>query len=94
MATETAYLSQFSYQLYDTSGTTDDYIYGALGGFSYTPEIGKVEFHPRYTTGFIPGVRRPAGDRRVRQPDRAQARRAAGGVHDRRQGGAGPAEQR
>jgi hypothetical protein len=54
MAAETAYLSQFSYQLYDTSGTTDDYIYGALGGFSYTPEIGKAEFHPAYTTGFIP----------------------------------------
>ncbi len=54
MATETDYISQFSYQLYDTSGTTDDYIYGALGGFSYTPEIGKVEFHPAFTTGFIP----------------------------------------
>jgi hypothetical protein len=54
MARETAYLSQFSYQLYDTSGTTDDFIYGALGGFSYTPEIGKAEFHPAYSTGFIP----------------------------------------
>jgi Zinc carboxypeptidase len=54
MAAETGYLSQFSYQLYDTSGTTDDYVYGALGGFSYTPEIGKTEFHPAYTTGFIP----------------------------------------
>ena len=54
LASETAYLSQFSYQLYDTTGTTDDYIYGALGGFSYTPEIGKTEFHPAFTTGFIP----------------------------------------
>lgn len=54
MARETNYLSQFGYQLYDTTGTTDDYIYDALNGFSYTPEIGKVEFHPPYTTGFIP----------------------------------------
>jgi hypothetical protein len=54
MADQTDYISQFSYQLYDTSGTTDDYLYGALGAFSYTPEIGKVEFHPEYTTGFIP----------------------------------------
>ncbi len=54
MARETNYLSQFSYQLYDTTGTTDDYLYDALNAFSYTPEIGKSEFHPPYTTGFIP----------------------------------------
>jgi hypothetical protein len=48
MARETTYLSQFSYQLYDTTGTTDDYIYDGLGGFSYTAEIGKNEFHPPY----------------------------------------------
>ena len=49
MARETTYLSQYSYQLYDTTGTTDDYIYDGLNGFSYTPEIGKSEFHPPYT---------------------------------------------
>lgn len=49
MARETTYLSQFSYQLYDTTGTTDDFIYDGLGGFSYTAEIGKNEFHPPYT---------------------------------------------
>lgn len=54
MARQTAYISEYSYQLYDTTGTTDDYIYDALGGFSFTPEIGKSEFHPAYTTGFIP----------------------------------------
>ncbi len=48
MGRETDYISQYSYQLYDTTGTTDDYIYDALGGFSYTPEIGKDEFHPAY----------------------------------------------
>jgi zinc carboxypeptidase len=61
MAAETGYVSQFSYQLYDTSGTTDDYVYGALGGFSYTTEIGKVQFHPAYTTGFIPEYDGQAG---------------------------------
>jgi murein tripeptide amidase MpaA len=49
MAKDTTYLSQFSYQLYDTTGTTDDYIYDGLNGFSYTAEIGKNEFHPPYT---------------------------------------------
>ena len=48
MARETTYLSQFSYQLYDTTGTTDDYIYDGLGSYSYTAEIGKNEFHPPY----------------------------------------------
>ena len=49
MAKKTRYLSQFSYQLYDTTGTTDDYIYDGLGGYSYTAEIGLNEFHPPYT---------------------------------------------
>jgi len=49
MARETAYVSQYSYQLYDTTGTTDDYLYDGLGAFSYTPEIGKAEFHPAYS---------------------------------------------
>ena len=49
MANETMYRSQFSYQLYDTTGTTDDYVYDGLGGFSFTPEIGFSEFHPAYS---------------------------------------------
>ncbi len=54
MAIETNYISQYGYQLYDTTGTTDDYTYGGLGSFSYTPEIGKENFHPNYVTGFVP----------------------------------------
>ena len=54
MAKETAYVSQYSYQLYDTSGTTDDWLYGGLSSFSFTPEIGKVNFHPSYTNNFVP----------------------------------------
>jgi hypothetical protein len=49
MANQTQFRSQFSYQLYDTTGTTDDYLYDGLGAFSYTPEIGFVEFHPAYS---------------------------------------------
>ena len=54
MAQEVDYISQYSYQLYDTTGTTDDYLYDGLNSYSYTPEIGKEEFHPAYTTGFVP----------------------------------------
>ncbi|MDQ3742100.1 MAG: hypothetical protein M3389_14260 [Actinomycetota bacterium] len=54
MARETEYTSQYSYQLYDTTGTTDDWLYGGLASFSFTPEIGKVNFHPSYTENFIP----------------------------------------
>ena len=48
MARQVDYISQFGYQLYDTTGTLDDYVYDALGAFAYTPEIGKEEFHPAY----------------------------------------------
>jgi hypothetical protein len=54
MARETNYISQYSYQLYDTTGTTDDWIYGGLSSYSFTPEIGKRNFHPSYTEDFIP----------------------------------------
>ena len=54
MAIETDYISQYGYQLYDTTGTLDDYIYTGLGAFAYTPEIGKENFHPDYVTGFKP----------------------------------------
>ncbi|HEX2084166.1 MAG TPA: M14 family zinc carboxypeptidase [Solirubrobacteraceae bacterium] len=54
MAAETDYTSQYSYQLYDTSGTTDDWLYGGLASFSFTPEIGKTNFHPSYTNDFVP----------------------------------------
>ena len=54
MARETSYVSQYGYQLYDTTGTLDDYTYGGLGAFSYTPEIGKENFHPNYVDAFIP----------------------------------------
>ena len=45
MAAETGYLSQRSWELYDTTGTTLDWTYGALGAWSYTPELGGDGFH-------------------------------------------------
>jgi hypothetical protein len=40
IADDTGYTSEFGYQLYDTSGTTEDWNYGAAGTFGYTIEMG------------------------------------------------------
>ena len=46
MAAENGYTSQKGYELYDTTGTTEDWSYGATGGFGFTFEIGCVEELP------------------------------------------------
>ncbi len=63
MAAENGYLSQLSYQLYDTTGTTEDWSYYATGGLGFTFEIGckdldreagtcnQGNFHPTYAEG-------------------------------------------
>ena len=48
MAAENGYTSQLSYQLYDTTGTTEDWSYYATGGLGYTFEIGPEHFHPPF----------------------------------------------
>ncbi len=48
MAAENGYTSQFSYELYDTTGTTEDWTYYATGGFGFTFEIGDLGFHPPF----------------------------------------------
>jgi len=48
MAQENGYSSQFSYQLYDTTGGTEDWTYYATGGLGFTFEIGLGGFHPLY----------------------------------------------
>ncbi len=55
MAGVTKYESQYSFQLYDTAGTTEDDTYAATGGYGYTVEIGPKdgEFHAPYETGFV-----------------------------------------
>ncbi len=40
MATKNGYKSQPSYMLYDTTGGTEDWTYGAAGGYGFTFEIG------------------------------------------------------
>ena len=89
MAIETDYVSQFGFQLYDTTGSLDDYIYGGLGAFAYTPEIGKQSFHPNYLTGFVPEYE----GREIEDPDTGEGtgplpRRPARGLPEGRRSGA------
>jgi hypothetical protein len=62
MAAENGYTSQKSWELYDTTGTTEDWSYYATGGLGFTFEIGKasdvntlvgIGFHPAYPAGVI-----------------------------------------
>ncbi len=55
MAKATGYTSQYGWQLYDTTGTTDDYTYAASNGFGYTIEMGPSGgvFHGNYQTSVI-----------------------------------------
>ena len=48
MTAQNGYVNIHGWQLYDTTGTTEDYSYNATGGFGYTFEIGANEFHPPY----------------------------------------------
>jgi Zinc carboxypeptidase len=45
MAAENGYLSMYGWQLYDTTGTTEDWSYSATGGYGYTFEIGCVDLN-------------------------------------------------
>jgi hypothetical protein len=55
MAADTGYTSQYGWQLYDTSGTTEDWQYGGQGAFGYTIEIGPEggQFHMPYQVGVV-----------------------------------------
>ena len=48
MASANGYQNIHGWQLYDTTGTTEDWSYNATGGFGYTFEIGANEFHPPF----------------------------------------------
>ena len=45
MGRDTGYTSEYGFQLYDTSGTTEDWNYGAAGTFGYTIEMGPDQQH-------------------------------------------------
>jgi hypothetical protein len=55
MGDAAGYTSQYSWQLYDTAGTTEDDTYAATGGYGYTIEMGPPdgEFHMPYETGVV-----------------------------------------
>jgi hypothetical protein len=48
MAAQNGYTSQHAWELYDTTGSTEDWSYNTTGGFGYTFEIGPDEFHPPF----------------------------------------------
>jgi murein tripeptide amidase MpaA len=48
MSAQNGYQNIHGWELYDTTGTTEDWSYNATGGFGYTFEIGAHEFHPPY----------------------------------------------
>ncbi|MBN1530528.1 MAG: hypothetical protein JW895_15805 [Thermoleophilaceae bacterium] len=48
MAGENGYANQYGYELYDTTGTTEDWSYWTTGGLGFTFEIGDLGFHPPF----------------------------------------------
>ena len=53
MAAANGYTNQAAFQLYDTSGSTEDWSYWNTGGLGFTFEIGPDEFHPPFRTGVV-----------------------------------------
>jgi murein tripeptide amidase MpaA len=53
MASHNGYENQAGWQLYDTSGSTEDWSFWVTGGLAYTFEIGATEFHPPYQAGVV-----------------------------------------
>jgi len=53
MASRNGYANLPSYELYDTTGTTEDWSFWNTGGLGFTFEIGPDEFHPPYETGVV-----------------------------------------
>ncbi len=55
MGAAAGYTSQYGFELYDTSGTTEDDSYAATGGYGYTIEMGPPagNFHMPYETGVV-----------------------------------------
>ncbi|WP_205698207.1 M14 family zinc carboxypeptidase [Conexibacter sp. SYSU D00693] len=53
MAAATGYASQFGYELYDTSGTTEDWNYTAQGTFGYTIELGGDGFQGPFAQNVV-----------------------------------------
>ncbi len=52
-AAQNGYKLEHSFDLYDNSGTTEDFSYGVAGGFGFTFEINNINFHPAYERGVV-----------------------------------------
>ncbi|NYG54546.1 M14 family zinc carboxypeptidase [Nocardioides perillae] len=63
MTDQNGYRNIHGWELYDTTGTTEDWSYNATGGYGYTFEIGPDEFHPPFeqVVGFYRGTGKYAG---------------------------------
>ena len=48
MTANNGYANIHGWELYDTTGTTEDWSYNATGGYGFTFEIGPNEFHPPF----------------------------------------------
>ena len=53
MASHNGYANIRGWQLYDTTGSLEDWSYWGTGGFAYTFEIGGTQFHPAYEPGVV-----------------------------------------
>ena len=53
MTSHNNYANDPSFELYDTTGGTEDWTFWTAGGLGYTFEIGPDEFHPPYQTGVV-----------------------------------------
>ena len=53
MAARNGYTNQPSFQLYDTTGGTEDWTFWTAGSLGFTFEIGPDEFHPPFETGVV-----------------------------------------
>ena len=53
MTDANSYLNWASFQLYDTSGSVEDWSYWQTGGLGFTFEIGPDSFHPEYQNGVV-----------------------------------------
>ena len=101
MALENGYMSQKSYELYDTTGGTEDWTYYSTGGLGFTFEIGLIGFHPPFaeTASEYDGTSEESGAR-PRQPrgllqGPREHRRGVAPLADHRQGAprGGPAPE-
>ena len=50
MAAQNGYTSEYGYQLYDTTGDTEDWSYYTTGGLGFTIEHGTSTFHPAFSS--------------------------------------------